>query len=364
MNQTRSFTRGHEVGREAAELARRHGWTDDPAFGTVSNSLASTLTWQARLEEAERWLQAAERTLRAEAVEPATAAAIRMTRGQVEMLRDRDSEALAAFAAAELVSRRLTSPHDCTPWIRGFLLQALVRLGRTEQAGQFLDGLSDADREHGEIAIGEAKLRLATGDPRAATAALASALAGTAPVAWENGLAEQYVLEAIARDSLGDRVTAHSALERALDLAEPDGQLQPFLLHPAPVLLDRHTRHPTAHPSLLAEIRSMLAGPGSTAGDSRPVASRDGSSVIVPPRRPEPLLEPLSESEIRVLRYLPTNLTTPEIARELSVSPNTVRTHVRHMYGKFGTHHRAETVELARALGLLAPSRTGRATAR
>jgi LuxR family transcriptional regulator, maltose regulon positive regulatory protein len=63
-----------------------------------------------------------------------------------------------------------------------------------------------------------------------------------------------------------------------------------------------------------------------------------------------------------VLRYLPSNLSTPEIARELSVSPNTVRTHVRHLCAKFGTHHRAETVELARALRLLAPSRTARAT--
>jgi LuxR family transcriptional regulator, maltose regulon positive regulatory protein len=90
--------------------------------------------------------------------------------------------------------------------------------------------------------------------------------------------------------------------------------------------------------------------------------SRQGPGGIVTPRLPEPLLEPLSESEIRVLRYLLTNLTIPEIARELSVSPNTVRTHVRHVYAKFGTHHRAEAVELARALGLLAPSRTGRAT--
>ena len=63
-----------------------------------------------------------------------------------------------------------------------------------------------------------------------------------------------------------------------------------------------------------------------------------------------------------MLRYLPTNLTAPEIARELSVSPNTVRTHVRHLYTKFGTHHRAEAVERARALGLLAPSRTASAT--
>ena len=378
MNQTRSFTRGHEVGREAAELAERHGWTDDPAFGLVSNSLGVTLAYQGRLEEAERWLQSAERALRAEAVEPATAAAICMSRGILEMLRNRDSAALAEFQASELVARWPgTSPHHLIPWIRGFLLLALVRLGQTGQAGQFLDGLSDADREHGEIRIGEAALRLATGDPRAATAALAPALDGSALVAWQNELAEAYVLEAIARDALGDSGAADRALERALDLAEPDGLLLPFLLHPAPGLLERRARHGTAHAALVAEIRGMLAGsagPGGTAGGhgggspnaggSRPPVSRDGLRGIIPPRRPEPLLEPLSESEVRVLRYLPTNLTTPEIARELTVSPNTVRTHIRHLYVKFGTHHRAGTVELARALGLLAPSRTGRAPAR
>jgi LuxR family transcriptional regulator, maltose regulon positive regulatory protein len=57
-----------------------------------------------------------------------------------------------------------------------------------------------------------------------------------------------------------------------------------------------------------------------------------------------------------VLRYLPTNLSTPEIANELYVTANTVRTHVRHLYAKLGTHHRAEAAEHARALGLLAPS--------
>lgn len=64
---------------------------------------------------------------------------------------------------------------------------------------------------------------------------------------------------------------------------------------------------------------------------------------------------PLSGSEIRVLRYLPTNLTVPEIARELPVSPNTVRTHVKNLYAKFGTNRRAGPVERARTLGLLAP---------
>jgi LuxR family maltose regulon positive regulatory protein len=56
------------------------------------------------------------------------------------------------------------------------------------------------------------------------------------------------------------------------------------------------------------------------------------------------------------LRYLPTNLTGPEIARELYVSRNTVASHMRHLYEKLGTHTRADTVARARGLGLLAPS--------
>lgn len=56
-----------------------------------------------------------------------------------------------------------------------------------------------------------------------------------------------------------------------------------------------------------------------------------------------------------MLRYLPTNLTAPEIAQELYVSRNTVKTHMRKLYAKLGTHTRTEAVERARVLGLLAP---------
>jgi ATP/maltotriose-dependent transcriptional regulator MalT len=68
------------------------------------------------------------------------------------------------------------------------------------------------------------------------------------------------------------------------------------------------------------------------------------------------LIEPLTQGQARVLRYLPTNLSAPEIARELSLSVTTVRTHVRHIFAKLGANHRTEAVERARALGLLAPS--------
>jgi LuxR family maltose regulon positive regulatory protein len=116
----------------------------------------------------------------------------------------------------------------------------------------------------------------------------------------------------------------------------------PFLLHPTEELLERHSRHRTTHTSMVSEIRSLLAG--------RRPASRLRFSHA------EPVTEPLSESETRVLRYLPTNLSAPEIAGELFVSVSTVKTHIQHVYGKLGVHTRAEAVERARALGLLAPA--------
>jgi ATP/maltotriose-dependent transcriptional regulator MalT len=66
----------------------------------------------------------------------------------------------------------------------------------------------------------------------------------------------------------------------------------------------------------------------------------------------------LTRGETRVLRYLPTHLSAREIAMELYLSPNTVKTHQRHLYEKLGAHSRAQAVERARALGLLTrPSR-------
>ena len=94
-------------------------------------------------------------------------------------------------------------------------------------------------------------------------------------------------------------------------------------------------------------------------------ASAEMRTAVAAPTHPPPLLPParvpgldeqLTDSETRVLRYLPTNLTGPEIAAELWLSVNTVSTHTRHLYAKLGVHSRHEAVDRARALGLLAPS--------
>jgi LuxR family maltose regulon positive regulatory protein len=335
-----SYSLAAERSMAAVELARRHGWTDEPAFGIACMMLAAVLAWQGRLEEAEPWAQQAERTLRAEA-DPAAGMGIRYVRGLLELAHGRDADALAAFRAAERLAGRLTAPHYLVGRTRALLLHALIRLDETERAEQSLAELDERGRAGGEIRIATAALRLAQGNPHSATVALAPILDRSAPAVQRTWQAHAFLLEAIARDALGDRRTAESALERALDLAEPNGALAPFLLSPAPGLLEHHARHHTSHGALLADIQSLLAGPRS---EPRPAA-------------PPPMREPLSESELRVLRYLPTNLSAPEIAGELSVSRNTVKTHMRNLYAKLDTHRRAEAVARARDLGLLAPRR-------
>ena len=68
------------------------------------------------------------------------------------------------------------------------------------------------------------------------------------------------LLEAIARDELGDPAAAERALEHALDLAHPDLVLFPFLTYPVPALLERHARDCAKHAALVAEILSLLPG--------------------------------------------------------------------------------------------------------
>jgi LuxR family transcriptional regulator, maltose regulon positive regulatory protein len=342
-----SHARAADRGRQAVELAERHGWTGDPAVGIACSVVGFVLVLQGQPDAAEPWVQRAERTLTAD-TQPAAVLVIRYIRGTLEMERDHDATALAALEAGELLVRRIAGQHRFAGRNRALLVHALVRLGQTERAWQFLAGLGEQDRERGEIRIAAAAVQLAQGDPRAALAALA-------PV-QELLVAEDYwglwrsradVLEAMARDALGDPDAAGAALERALDLSERSGDLTPFLLYPASGLLERHARRRTAHPALIADILSLLAG----------------RTPAPPPAGPPPPLEPLSNSEIRVLRYLPTNLPASQIAGELYVSVHTVKAHMKHLYAKLGTHTRAEAVARARALGLLAPSPLrGRAT--
>jgi len=340
------YALAEERARQTIELARRHGWTDEPAAGIACISLAAGLIWRQQLEEAADWVRRAERTLRAEA-EPVTAIATRYVRALLELARGRDREVLATFQAAERLSRLLEAPDWPLMRTRALRLHALVRLGETGRAEQDITDSGEQGLASGDIRLALAALRIAQDDPHAATAALAPVLSGAAPVPPTTWLAHAWLLEAIARDALGDPAAARDAMRRALGTAEPDRALTAFLLHPpARELFDRYALDRGEQTALTAHIRSLLpagpppaapAGPPGPAGSSHPV-------------------DPLSKTEIRVLRYLPTNLSAAEIAGELSVSVATVRTHIRHLFTKLGVHRRTDAVARARAFGLLAPT--------
>ena len=101
----------------------------------------------------------------------------------------------------------------------------------------------------------------------------------------------------------------------------------------------------TSHAALVADILDAVHGPVQGPGPGPGHARAPGRA------------EELSPSELRVLRYLPTNLTRPEIAGELSVSLNTVNTHIRRIYAKLGATDRFSAVQRGRELRLLSSGR-------
>ncbi|WP_194897848.1 LuxR C-terminal-related transcriptional regulator [Catenulispora pinisilvae] len=321
----------------AIELAESHGWTDKVAVGVASVASAGAMAWQGRLDEAESYLRRAGLTIGPE-VEAVAALAALFIRGQLELVRGRAADALDTFQTAETLADQLAGAHPFARPVRAWSIRTLIRLGELARAEQSLAEIDEPERDSGLVRVVAATLRLARDDPRGALDELVPALAADAHPGWRAWLVEAYLLEALARDALGERAAADGALERALDQAEAGSTLLCFLLHPVAEMVERHARVRTSHARLVGEVRTLLAGGGVPARGSAQTA----------------LVEALSESEIRVLRYLPTNLTAPQIGDELSVSRNTVKTHVRSLYTKLDTHSRAETVARARELGLIA----------
>ena len=171
-----------------------------------------------------------------------------------------------------------------------------------------------------------AALRLHGNDPQAAILALVPVVSGSIPLDNPTWMMEVLLLEAIARDAAGDQAAATRALNGALDLAEPDRMLYPFIFHPAPELIRRYARQSAEHRVVVARVLRLVEHAGQVRSQRRAAT------------QPRILRQPLSQAEIRVLRFLPTGLTVQEIAAELYLSVNTVHTHIRHLYEKLDVH--------------------------
>jgi LuxR family transcriptional regulator, maltose regulon positive regulatory protein len=334
-----SFALAREQCEAAIAIAEAQGWRVEPIVGVALALRGGTEVWHGRFEEAQQWLDRAEQALRPD-VEPATGLLLHLTQGMLHVGQGQLEQALVGFRAAEQLQTLLVAPHALTVQVHQFLVHTLVRLGDTAAARATLARMSEEHRDWGEARAGLASVHLADGDPQAAVDALAPVLDGSAPVVHTFSVIQALLLDAIARDQLGETQAAESDIEGALELAEPDALIFPFVMTPPRDLLERHPRHRTAHAALLQDILDVLAGSSLPARAGEPQEPRGD----------------LSEGELRVLGYLPSNLSAPEIGNELYLSLHTVKTHMRHIYAKLGVHRRTEAVDRARELGLLAPS--------
>jgi LuxR family maltose regulon positive regulatory protein len=325
-----------ELADEAITIGESNGWGDRPVLASALAARAHAYLWLGRLEEAERSLDRAEHTLSHDR-EPALVFLLEYGRALLRFAQGRLEDAIAAFRAAEGVQRLLASEHTLGVEVQGLLLQTHVALGDAAAARACLAGIDPQLRvDQMIIRVSEAALCLAEGRPRDAVDVVASLLEGPdEPIRLSWPRIQALLCDAVARDQLGDPRRREASLERALELAGPERLILPFVLPPARELLKAHSRAHTARPALLAAILEVLAGSSPS------------------PREATPGPDELSPAELRVLSYLPGSLTADEIAAELYLSANTVRTHVRHIYAKLDAHNRGQAVSRAGELGLL-----------
>ena len=334
------------LSEEAVTIAKAHGWGTHRILAPAVAGGAVTLTWLGRFDEAQGWLDQVERAQPPDAeLEPEPI--LHHARGFLRLGQGRYGEALKEFRAAQRMQAVLPREHPLSADVRSWIVVTQVLAGETAAAGAALAALDAEERDGVGMRIAAATLDLAERRPQEVVEMLAPVTVGSLEPAVDGApqvlqprwaTVHALLLDAAARDQLGHPGDAEASIERALELAEPDGVVLPFALVPVRGLLERHPKHRTSHAALLSTILDVLAG-----------------SAPDPSREPTPLREELSEAELRVVRFLPSNLKSHEIAAELFVSANTVRTHLRHIYAKLDAHSRGEAVARARELGLLAP---------
>ena len=340
-SKVRPFATTQRRCREAIALAERHGWGAEPMIAPALVTLAGTMIWTGEFDEGERWLQRAAAALQADTGPDITLLAHHTT-GILHAARGRYPEALEQFSTAEHLRSQLEGSHALASQVAGWMLATQARLGMPGKARAALAALDDERAGSAEIRNARAVICLAEGDPAAAVGAVQDVLDAVAPAIGYVTLVEAHLLAALAQRALGDQRAANQAAERALALAEADRLVLPFAMTRAAELLEALPRHETAHAALLTDILDVVHGSS--------LAPRDQASP--------PHTEELSPGELRVLRYLPTNLSRPEIASELSVSVNTVNTHVRSIYAKLRARDRSSAVQRARELRLLSAGLT------
>jgi LuxR family maltose regulon positive regulatory protein len=208
--------------------------------------------------------------------------------------------------------------------------RAALLLGHLTAARTVLGWLDERTGDNAELVMMRAWADASGGRYEHARGMLRAVLDGSAPALLPHTVVEGWLLETSIAATAGERPAARHALQTALALAEPLDALRPFT---------------QAHPN----VRELLVHQHGSFGASHEFA--DQALAVGAGREGQEAM--LSEREITVLGLLPSMLSLDEIALDLTVSVNTVKSHVRSIYTKLGVSSRRLAVLAAHERGLL-----------
>jgi LuxR family maltose regulon positive regulatory protein len=200
--------------------------------------------------------------------------------------------------------------------------------------------------------IARYKTERAPGDLQAALSLLARLLQAAETGERNGSVIEILILQSLAYQAQGDQPRALASLERALSLAEPEGYVRIFVDKGEAVRLlievqSRNRDHPLS--GYVDKLLSTFAQPAATTPKSKTLAPYASAGVK---NLKSEIVEPLSERELEVLKLLRSELSGPEIAEQLIVSLNTLRSHTKRIFNKLGVNNRRAAVRRAEELDL------------
>jgi LuxR family maltose regulon positive regulatory protein len=248
-------------------------------------------------------------------------------------LAKRDAAGAAAILAeAEAFVRQHNFMHQM-PAVASAQVLALLQQDPLLQKGNLAAAAHLAETH--ELPISQARVCLAQGDPLAALAALEPVRQQVEAKGWVDEQLKIMILQAVAFHAHGEKDKAVKELGDALALAEPGGFIRIFVDEGPPMaaLLQEAAKYGIA-PNYVSQLRAAFW-------------RAEGKTPVT-----QPLIEPLGERELEVLKLLGTELNGPEIARQLMVSLSTLRTHTQHIYKKLGVNNRRAAVRRAVELDL------------
>jgi LuxR family maltose regulon positive regulatory protein len=314
---------------QAVAAAAEHGWERTVWFATATATLAYAALMRTETDDAER-LTAAGLAFDVASASPRLHFTLRAVHGAAVFDGGERAAGLAELQQARSAFGDLSAGPEQVVAMALLEFRAALMLGHLAAARTVLGWLAERSGDAGELHVMRAWVEAGAGRHEQARSLVRHVLERPESTVLPQTMVDAWLLETSIAVAAGERPAARRALQAALAVAEPIDALRPFAQAGAGIREMLVHQHGSFGASEAFVDRALAAGAGAAHSEAT-----------------------LSERELTVLRLLPSLLSLGEIAADLAVSVNTVKSHVRSIYAKLGVSSRRLAVLAAHERGLL-----------